>query len=161
MSVRIYYILWIIMDDNKLPYHRVDMYVSVSRLEYCGSTDLQIYMGTTYWSTIFVHAISLSMQMHWNYFDIDACNIMHVLYTYGYPWLPISMFLYRWLSQRNCKVLDSQRVACFPPAIPGLPEGREAAGCCMLPASANQQLSIEFSILYCSAVSSMMLVLDA
>ena len=30
------------------------------------------------------------------------------------------------LSRDFFKVLDSQRVACFPPTIPGLPDGREA-----------------------------------
>ena len=36
-----------------------------------------------------------------------------------------SMFLIGRRRRSMPKVLDSQRVACFPPAIPGLPEGRQ------------------------------------
>ena len=36
-----------------------------------------------------------------------------------------------WWTKLRFEVLDSQRVACFPPSIPGLPEGRKA-GCCRM-----------------------------
>ena len=36
-----------------------------------------------------------------------------------------------WWAKLHFEVLDSQRVACFPPSIPGLQEGRKA-GCCRM-----------------------------